>query len=104
MQLLEKEFIGGGETRGFTYSQVKSSERAFLYRVSSEEDSWFEIFERKVQQEGDVVRMGVNIHHICKELYPNSKSFGVWAWTTSNPTRAEELFSRIDNRKIKEKL
>lgn len=33
MKKLEKEFIGIGEVKGFTFKQIKESEKAYLYEV-----------------------------------------------------------------------
>lgn len=64
---LPAEFVGKGEVRGFFFTQVRATDKGFIYSVMSGGQVWYEVFRRKVNQFGGV-------------SYPKSKSFGKWAW------------------------
>lgn len=86
MRLLEEKFTGRGEVKGFRFTRLKQNQQAFLYKVENSTTVWYEVFERKVNKQFD-----------C-ESYPRSKSFGLWAWTTSSLERALDLFTETTNR------
>ena len=70
MKKLAKEFHDEEELKGYTFLQIKSTEKGFLYKVTSPIGSvHYEVFRRKI-----------NEMHDC-EIYPRSTSFGVWAWS-----------------------
>jgi len=84
MKELEKVFIGRGEVKGFTFTQIKQNEKAFLYEVKDEFGSiHYEIFKRVE-----------NIKYGCIS-YPKSKSFGRWAWTCKTLDRGIEKFNEL---------
>lgn len=82
---LQKEFIGRGEVRGFKFSQCIANSKAFIYRVENYGHSWYEVFLRKID-----IRFG-------SESYPKAKSFGKWAWTYHNESKAIKKFEEISN-------
>ena len=43
---LEKEFIGTGEVAGFKFKQVDKSEYGYIYQVSDESKTHFEVFKK----------------------------------------------------------
>lgn len=77
MKTLDKTFIGKGEVRGITFTQVKETENGYIYKRS---DELFEVFEKRTQKEGTENIGGVQVRFESKELYPNSNAFGKWAW------------------------
>ena len=44
---LNNEVLGEGSVKNIKYSQQLKSEKAYLYKVSQEQSSWYEVFERK---------------------------------------------------------
>lgn len=84
-KLIGKEFTGRGEVKGFLYTQVASSDNAYMYKVSHGPAIWFEVFKRKVN-----TAFGLNA-----EAYPRSKSFGKWAWSFSKQALAIEKFNTL---------
>lgn len=78
---LRLSFTGQGEVRGFLFNQELFSPRGFLYRVSCEASTWYEVFLRKVSTWGLV--------------YPGSKSFGIWAWTYFDKQKALSKFESL---------
>lgn len=72
---LPTEFKGIGEVRGFFFTQIRATERGYLYSVKYCGAVWYEVFQRKVNQFDGV-------------SYPKSKSFGKWAWSYMSLERA----------------
>lgn len=83
MKELKKEFIGEGEVKGFLFTQLEASEKAYLYKVSDGKIH-YEVFQKRVNE-----RYG----NICK---PTSKSFGRWAWTYRNYQEAINKFNELN--------
>ncbi len=81
--MIESTFIGKGEVRGFVFNLVRSSEKAYIYRVKSEDIEWYEVFKHKVS--------------FGKVSYPTSKAFGIWAKWTYSLDVAEDIFKRINS-------
>jgi len=84
MKELETEFVGKGQTKGFKFTQIKKTKYGYIYEVSDLGVVWYEVFKRKE-----------NVRYLCIS-YPSNKSFGLWAWTTKNLERANEILEDID--------
>lgn len=83
MKQLEKTFIGKGEVKGFSFTQLKNNGKAYIYEVSDGNFKHYEVFKHKE-----------NTQFKCVS-YPRSKSFGIWAYSVSNLNRAIEIFEEI---------
>lgn len=80
---MQLEFIGKGEVRGFSFKQLASSEKGFVYEVSVSPGIFhYEVFLKKINQFGSM-------------SYPKSKSFGRWAWSFCNIDRARAKFEEL---------
>ena len=88
MKELEKEFFGRGEVKGFYFKQIKSNQFAYIYEVHHPDvvEPHYSVFERRVNKQFD-----------C-ESYPNSNSFGIWAWCCVSLDAAEARFEQITER------
>ena len=84
MKLLEKEFLGKGEVRGFEFKQVQKSNTAYVYEVNSGCSIYYEVF-----------RIVVNTKY-KKEVYPLAKHFSIWAWTQMNYESAKRKFNQLN--------
>ena len=73
LKLLQKEFIGRGEVKGFHFKQVYKHDKFYIYKVTDENRSYYELIKRTVNKDY-ITRSPV-------ESYPTSKSFGKKAWT-----------------------
>jgi len=82
--LLNREFIGTGDVRGFKFRQIAHNDTAYLYEISVCGTTHYEVFQRiktrvcldfknKVFSETDFI-----------EKYPKSNKFGITAWTYNN--------------------
>jgi hypothetical protein len=88
MKELPIEFTGKGEVRDFRFRQLKRTENAYLYEVTTETGIHYEVFEHRVNSMYGTV------------TYPGSKSFGVWAYCIRDLQRAKQRLSDIE-RKLK---
>lgn len=99
MKPLEKSFTEKGDVKGFSFLQINSSRMAFLYQIAPPGyNPHYEVFERKIQQEADIKMMGIDVHLECKERYPDTNAFGVWAWTYPTKTIALSKFEELNNK------
>lgn len=84
MKELQSEFIGRGEVKGMKFTLLNANPRAFIYKVESNYPNLhYEVFCRKENKYWDCVR------------YPNSRAFGVWAWSFYTLERAEKKFHSL---------
>ena len=82
---LKKCFFGKGEVRGYKFTQLKASDKAFLYEVSYGDSKHYEVFKKKV-----------NTRFAC-ESYTTSKAFGIWAWCIMDIERAINKFNQLNS-------
>jgi hypothetical protein len=84
MKLLEKEFSGKGEVKGFKFKQVQKSNTAYIYEVNSGSSIYYEVFSRVVNTKRQ------------KEVYPLAKHFSIWAWTYMSYESAKSKFNQLN--------
>ena len=75
---------GKGEVKGFLFTQVYRSDRAYIYKIDSGCSIYYEVF--KVTQK-------TNSERHC---YPTSKAFGVWAWVYMSAETAIAKFNQLN--------
>lgn len=78
MKQLKKNFTGRGEVKGFEFTQIRETDKGFIYRVDAGDMSYYEVFKRKENTRFDTVS------------YPTSKAFGIWAWSVNSLKLAEQ--------------
>jgi hypothetical protein len=84
MKPLEKNFIGFGEVKGYKFTQISKTDKAFIYEVSSGGSKHYEVFKRIV-----------NKRFVC-ESYPTSNAFGIWAWTYMSLEATTNKFYKLN--------
>ncbi|WP_282073192.1 hypothetical protein [Polaribacter atrinae] len=87
MKTLKKQFIGTGEVKGFKFTQIRCTNRAFLYEIDTGNSLYYEVF-KKVKNK----RFGV-------VSYPSSKAFCFWAWTYFSFDKAVIKFNKQNQTK-----
>ena len=81
---LPKHFEGKGDVKGFTFLQVRCSNKVCIYHVSDTfGNAWYEVFTSKLN------RLFGTFY------YPKPKAFGVSAWTCKTLVRAEQKFNSL---------
>lgn len=88
---LKKQFNGKGESRGFYFTQILSSDKAFVYKIDTGDMTYYEVFKRVLNQRFDTIS------------YPTSRAFGIWAWTYMKLDNAIEKFNEINKPQIQKK-
>ena len=93
---LEKEFIGIGEVSGMKFAQITSQQHGFIYEVSLEGITpHYEVFERKLSPICIDFEKKIFSETESKVMYPNSKHFGIWAWTCNTLEEAKVKLEKI---------
>ena len=106
MRKLASSFIGTGEMKGFSFTQIKNNEYAYLYEVRSLNDdniildTWYEAFERRISKDCDRVFNGEIIHYESAEIYPKSSVFGIWAFSINNYNKALLKFNELTEKAL----
>lgn len=85
MRELEKSFKGKGEVKGYNFTQMTLTDKAFLYEVERDGKFHYEVFKR------------VENNRFGCVSYPSSKSFGIWAWSCGTLKRALERFNELNS-------
>lgn len=99
MKELELEFKGSGEVSNFVFKQLKASTSAYVYEIGDENNKrHYECFERKEQQNSEMVMQGIKILRIAKVIYPKSNEFGKSAWCFNDFSNALRRFEEINER------
>ena len=81
---LPTQFQGRGEVKGYIFTQVRKTDKALLYKVSSGDREHYEVLKRII-----------NTRFAC-ESYPTSKAFGIWAWTCMTLEAALNKFAELN--------
>ena len=84
MKPLKVQFEGKGEVKGYDFTQIRQTDKAFLYEVSSGGSKHYEVFLKRI-----------NRRFACIS-YPTSKAFGNWAWTYMNLESAFEKLNKLN--------
>lgn len=84
MKPLEKQFTGTGEVKGFNFTQIRCTNRAFLYEVNTKDSVYYEVFKKVKNKRFDCIS------------YPSANYFGVWAFTYPSLKEAENKFNQLN--------
>jgi len=82
---LQKKLAGEGKVKGYDFLQIRQTDKAFIYEVSSGNRKHYEVFKKIV-----------NRRYACVS-YPTSKAFGIWAWTYRTLEKAEKKFDELNS-------
>ena len=83
MKQLQQQFQGRGEVKGYTFTQIRVTDKCFIYSKELNGSLSYEVFKRKENKRFDCIS------------YPTSNSFGVWAWDCKSLERAEEILNNF---------
>lgn len=84
MKPLPKHFTGKGEVRGYKFSQISQTDKAFFYEVNSGDSLYYEVFKKYL-----------NTRFACVS-YPTSRAFGIWAWSIMSLENAQKKFEELN--------
>lgn len=83
MKQLQQQFQGRGEVKGYTFTQIRVTDKGFIYSKELNGSLSYEVFKRKENKRFDCIS------------YPTSNSFGIWAWDCKTLERAEEILNNF---------
>lgn len=86
MKMLNIEFQGRGEVKGYHFQLIKYSEFAYVYKVSYAGSVHYEVFSKKINTRFNRIS------------YPTKKAFGVWAWTCMSLDKSIQKFDELNNK------
>jgi len=92
---LEDEFIGTSEVKGVLFKKIASVEHGFIYEVSSDNATYYEVFKRKLTPICIDFENRIYSETDFKVIYPKSKDFGIWAFTTSKLNKAYNILNEL---------
>lgn len=84
MEVLQNNSTGKGEVKGFEFTQIQQSEKAYIYKVDTKYSIYYEVFKK-------VIKTNSTGH-----CYPTSKAFGLWAWTYQSLDKAITKFNQLN--------
>ena len=88
---LEESFTGTGEVKGFEFTKVAETDNGYVYLVkSSEKSSNYEVFKKRKTPICIDFEKKIYSETEFKEVYPNSKQFGITAWAAATLESAME--------------
>ena len=82
------------KTNARTYSKIKRDSFKAIYKSN---EGYFEVF--RVDVAPPIELFGVEYPE--REIYPNSEAFGATAWCTRYEERANEIYDKIEPKRIK---
>lgn len=95
---------GNAQSDGYFYHTRidDKTQRKAMYRVTYR-PKWskhkkfvcYEVFEIKIQKEGDYLLGGVKVHYEAKEMKPSKTAFGLWAFSCWNRQDADICFNNL---------
>mgnify|MGYP003621755142 CR=1 FL=1 len=93
---LENEFTGVGDTSGFKFTKLNSTDKGFFYSVDvGEGKCHYEVFEKKFVPICLDFEKKIFSETEFKYIYPKSEAFGKWAWCIVDYNKAVEKFKSL---------
>ena len=88
---LQKDFMGKREMKGIHFKQVYNDQDWYIYELTQNGYTWFEVFKEKICCSFTVIDgKFITSHSVGMVKYPSMNDFGNWAWTASTFDRAKE--------------
>ena len=88
---LPLNFDGKGEVKGFTFAMVKESDFGYIYESNSGERVHYEVFRKVFASVCVDFEKRIYSKTEQKEVYPNSKKFGLTAFSVPRLEKAIEI-------------
>lgn len=84
IQKLPQRIEGKGDTKGYTFEKKHETELGYIYKVIGDHTPHYEAFIKKTSPLCIDFEKRLYSETDFKEVYPKTKDFGVWAWTSKN--------------------
>ena len=93
---LEDSFMGIGEVKGFEFTKVAETDIGYVYCVrTSDKSNHYEVFKKRKTPICIDFENKIYSETDFKEVYPNSKQFGISAWSVKNYETALEMLKGL---------
>lgn len=93
---LPLSFIGTGEVKGFKFTLKKDGDNAYIYEVKNGNMIYYEVFLKKYSPICLDFKNKIYSDTELKEIYPNSKHFGIWAFCKNTYESALVKFNELN--------
>lgn len=100
---LPLNFDGKGEVKGFTFKMVKETDFGYIYESDSGERLHYEVFKKVLTPVCVDFEKRIYSETEFKEVYPNSKAFGITAFTVPRLEKAEEILETFNKKEDESK-
>jgi hypothetical protein len=97
---LEPVIKGSGEVKGYTFERLEDRDGFYIYAVKNDKLNKivsYEVFRKKTTKVFDDFKKKTFVPNLVKEVYPNSKSFGISAWECGTLERAQQIIDQKKN-------
>ena len=101
VHLLEKEFVGIGEVKGFKFKQIDSTPLGYIYLVDTGNSIHYEVFKRVNSPVCIDFKKRLYSENDYKETYPKSNSFGITAWSCNKLLKAANRLESFKEKEVK---
>ena len=93
---LPTEFIGTGQVKGIKFTQIKASNKAYIYEVNNNGAIYFEVF--KIISSGKCIDFNKRTYSETefKESYPKARLFGTDAFNCFTLEKANVYFEQFN--------
>lgn len=88
IQILEKEFKGTGEVKGFIFTQLKETKYCYLYLKEKNGSKSYEVIRKNAVPIYIDFNLRIFSQLDLKEIYPKSRQFGKEGWEFLNMRKA----------------
>lgn len=93
---LEDSFTGIGEVKGFKFTKVAETDIGYVYCVrTSDKSNHYEVFKKRKIPICIDFENKIYSKTEFKDVYPNSKQFGISAWSVKNYETALERLNGL---------
>ena len=92
---LEEVFVGTGEVKGMIFTQIASTNDAYLYQVDNNESTHYEVIKRLDTPLCIDFKNRKYSKTDFKEYYPKANRFGIDGWTFTQLYRAIKKMKEI---------
>ena len=82
IEKLPQNFEGRGDTKGYTFEKKHETEKGYVFKVIGDHTPHYEAFLKKTTAARLDFQNRAYSETDFKEVYPKTKDFGVWAWTS----------------------
>lgn len=98
MTPLQKQFIGKGSTKGFQFTQLLASHKAYLYQINVNDTLlYYEVFKARFVKRQTRIIGNREVIYEERIKYPSDEDFGKSAWCYDCLNKAIVKFNKINS-------